>query len=90
MPNITFSVDEKLYTRMKKFPEIKWSTLYRQTIERFLDKFENPNVIPITELRERLKKKGIIFDDIPIDKAIELFKRGREVEWERTFSTQID
>ena len=90
MPNITFSVNENLYTRMKRFPEIKWSTLYRQTIERFLEKFENPNVMSITELRERLKKKGITFDDIHIDKAIELFKKGRELEWERTFSTQIN
>lgn len=90
MPNITFSVSEELYARMKSFPEIKWSTLYRQTIEQYLEKFENPNMIPITELKIRMEKKGIKFDEIPLDKAIEHFKKMRAFERERTYSTRTD
>jgi hypothetical protein len=87
MPHITFSVSDELYDRMKKFPEIKWSTLYRQTIIRYLEKFENSNKVPITELKARLEKKGVTFDEIPLDKAIEHYKKMRELEWERPYST---
>ncbi|MBA7512924.1 hypothetical protein ES705_04933 [subsurface metagenome] len=41
---------------MQKYPEINWSTLYRQMIEQYLDQFDEPNAIPITELRDRLRK----------------------------------
>ena len=90
MPNITFSVSEDLYKRMKKFSEIKWTTLYRQIIERYLEKLENPNVEKITELRERIMKKGFSMDDIPFDKAVEIYKKMRQLEWERTYSIQTD
>ena len=59
MPNITFSVTDDLNNRMKKFPESKWSTLYRQIIEQYLEKFENPTSIPIKELRAKLNQKGL-------------------------------
>ena len=90
MPNITFSVSEDLYKRMKKFSEIKWSTLYRQIIERYLEKLENPNVEKITELRERVIKKGFSMDNIPFDKVVEIYKKMRQLEWERTYSIQTD
>ncbi len=88
MPNVTFSVPDELYERMKKYPEIKWSTLYRQMLEKYLDKLDHPNIIPIAELRERLKKKGITMDDIPLGKAIETYNKMRELKWERFYSTQ--
>ena len=75
---------------MKKFSEIKWSTLYRQIIERYLEKLENPNVEKITELRGRMMKKGFSMDDIPFDKAVEIHKKMRQLEWERTYSIQTD
>ena len=90
MPNITFSVSEDIYKRMKKFNEIKWSTLYRKMIERYLEKFESPNIENITELRERILKDGISMDDVPFDKAVEIYKKMRELEWERAYSTQTD
>jgi hypothetical protein len=90
MPNITFSVPEVLYKKMKKYPEIKWTTLYRQMIEKVLEKLEEPHTESILELRERLRKKGFSMEDIPFDKAVELYKKMRELEWERVFSTQTD
>jgi hypothetical protein len=86
MPNITFSVSDVLYEKMKKFPEIKWSTLYRQTIEQYLEKLEHPNIIPITELREKLRKNGITMDDLTHEQVIENYKKMKELEWERTSS----
>lgn len=90
MPNITFSVSEDLYKRMKKFNEIKWSTLYRQMIERYLDRLENLNIEKISELRERVMKEGFSMENIPFDKAIEIYKKIRHLEWERTYSIQTD
>ena len=90
MPNITFSVSEDLYKRMKKFKEIKWSTLYRQMIERYLDKLENLNIEKITELREKLIREGFSMEDIPFDKAVEIYKKMRQLGWERTYSIQTD
>ena len=90
MPNITFSVSEELFERMKNYPEIKWSTLYRQTIEDYLNKFDIPNAIPIKVLRERLKKRGITFDDLTHEQVIESYKKIKELKWERTYSTRMD
>ena len=90
MPNITFSVSDDLSLRMKKFSEIKWSTLYRQMIERYLEKLENPNIEQIVELRDRVVKKGFSMDDIPFDKAVEIYKKMRQLEWERAYSIQTD
>ncbi len=88
MPNITFSVPNELYKRMKKYPEIKWSTLYRQMIEQYLNKFEKPDAIPITELRDRLRKKGIIMDDLTHEQIFKSYKKMRELKWERVYSTR--
>ena len=86
MPNITFSVPDELHERMKKYPEIKWSTLYRQMIESYLEKLEHPNRIPITKFREILLKKGITMDDLTHEQVIENYKKIKELEWERTSS----
>lgn len=65
---------------MKKYPEIKWSTLYRQTIENYLKKFDRPNAVPMKALRERLKKKGITFDDLTHEQVIESYKKIKELK----------
>ncbi|MBD3255920.1 MAG: hypothetical protein GF383_12560 [Candidatus Lokiarchaeota archaeon] len=75
---------------MKKFPEIKWTTLYRQTIKHYLDKLETPNSVSAEELRTRLAKKGLKLDDLPLNKAIETYKKMRELKWERFYSTQTE
>lgn len=90
MPNITFSVSDDLYKRMKKFPEIKWTKLYRQMIEHYLEKLENLNSIPIKELREKLKRKGISMEDLTYEQCNESYKKLRKMEWERVHSTQKD
>lgn len=88
MPNITFSVPNELYKRMKKFPEIKWSTLYRQMIKKYLDKFEEQDAIPITVLRDRLKNRGISMEDLTHEQVFNSYKKMRELEWERIYSIQ--
>jgi len=90
MPNVTFSVPQVLYERMKKYPEIKWSTLYRQTIEQYLEKLENNTIITMKELREKLKKKGITMENLTHEQVIENYKKTRDLKWERTYLTPTD
>jgi len=40
MTNITLSVPEKTYKRMKRHPELKWSEIARQSIEAKLKEIE--------------------------------------------------
>jgi len=86
MPNITFSVPDDLYERLKRFPENKWSTLYREAIERYLERFENPEVIGIAELKSKLTQKGITMDDLTHEQVIENYKKIKDLKWERIYS----
>ena len=47
MTNITLSIDNEVYNRMKKFSEIKWSEFVRKMIEHRIKELEmiekNPN-----------------------------------------------
>lgn len=63
---------------MKKYQEIKWTILFRQTIKHYLDKLENPDTISNRELRMRLELKGLSFDDLPIEKVIESYNRNKD------------
>jgi len=40
MTNITLSIDEKTYLKMKKFSEVKWSSFVRQLISKRIEELE--------------------------------------------------
>ncbi len=40
MTNITLSIDDKVYRKMKKYSEIKWSEFVRKAIEKRIDELE--------------------------------------------------
>lgn len=40
MTNVTFSIRNDVYERMKRYEEIRWSTFVRKAIERRLDDLE--------------------------------------------------
>jgi metal-responsive CopG/Arc/MetJ family transcriptional regulator len=40
MTNITLSIDDKVYKKMKKYSEIKWSEFVRKAIEKRVDELE--------------------------------------------------
>ncbi len=61
MPNMTLSIPEKLYKKMKKHPEIKWSELVRQSIEAAInDKELLDDLKDFLEAEENYKKGKII------------------------------
>ncbi len=63
MTNITLSIDDKVYKRMKKYSEIKWSEFVRMCIQKRIKELESiqnhPNsesIMTILASEEVLKK----------------------------------
>ena len=80
MTNITFSVDDDLYKKMKDHPEIKWSEIFRESIRRYLHKLENPNRISGKEL---FQKVHIRAQEYSLEEELKLRNRQEKIELER-------
>lgn len=40
MTEITFSISDELFEKMKKYPEIKWDSIARAAVENYIEKLE--------------------------------------------------
>ena len=49
MTNITLSIDDEVYKRMRKFSEIKWSEFVRKIIKKRIDELEKIEKFPNKE-----------------------------------------
>ena len=87
MTNYTFSVPKKMYERMKQHPEIKWSEILRQALEKYLDELEFNGEMKSSDL---LSKLGLDLSKIPDEKAIEFAIKSRKASEERVISVQGD
>ena len=63
MTNITLSIDDEIYKKMKKYSETKWSESVRKSIEKYLKEIEvieesdeNESVFTMLASQEVLKK----------------------------------
>ena len=64
MTNITLSIEESVYKKMRKHSEIKWSEFVRKTIKRRLDELDkldkhgdNESILTMLASEEVLKKE---------------------------------
>ena len=63
MTNITLSIDNEIYNKMRKYSEIKWSEFVRKAIKKRLDELENINdddketVLTMLASEEALRKE---------------------------------
>ena len=63
MTNITLSIDEEIYKKMRKYSEIKWSEFVRRIIKRRLeeleklDKEEKESILSMLASEQVLKKE---------------------------------
>ena len=91
MPNITLSIPEDIYKKMKKYSEIKWSEVIRKAIADYLEKLEESKTEISSE--ELLNELGDEFKEslnkLDFEKAVEGYKRMRENEWKRIFTIQV-
>jgi len=60
MPNITLSLPEKLYRKMKMYPEIKWSVVIKKYVEEYIRKLG---------YKEEVKTDGYL-------KGVKVFEKG--------------
>ncbi|MFA4701940.1 hypothetical protein [Pyrococcus kukulkanii] len=92
MPNITLSIPQEIYEKMKKHKEIRWSEVARRAIVEYLEKIEKGGLEISSE--DLLKMLGEDFrkriEEIPIEKYEEYYKKAREAEWKRlkSFTTR--
>ena len=57
MTNMTFSLDNDLYQRMKRHPEIKWTEILRQSLVNYLNKIEQPEKMTMEELQRSEERR---------------------------------
>ncbi|WP_456369431.1 hypothetical protein [Geoglobus sp.] len=86
MPNITLSIPDDVYKKMKKYSEIRWSEVVRKAIVDYLGKLEETR----TEIStgDLLKELGSDFkkslSELEFEKAKEGYEKMRDAEWRRT------
>lgn len=90
MPNITVSIPEELYRKMKRYSEVKWSEVLRKALTEYIGRLETMErgVASSVELAELLKRSKLDMSSISLEKAIEHYERTRELEWKRSSTIQ--
>ena len=88
MTNMTISIPEELYKRMKTHPEIRWSEIVRKAIAEYLEKLMPEEKVEAHDLLGVIRETGIDIDSIPLAKAAEHYEKMRGLEWKRLSTTQ--
>ncbi len=92
MPNITLSVPEDIYRKMKRYSEIKWSEVIRKAIAEYLEKLEE--IETEVSSKELLEELGEDFrnslKDLDFKKTVEGYEKMGDIEWRRTFTIQTN
>jgi len=90
MVNVTVSIPESLYRKMKKFSEVKWSEVVRKALADYIMRLEvmERGVVSSDELSEMLKASKLDVSSVSLDKAVEYYERARELEWKRSSTTR--
>jgi len=90
VPNITVSIPEELYKKMKRYSEVKWSEVLRKALTEYIGRLEamERGVVSSDELAQLLKRSKLDVSSISLEKAIEHYERTRELEWKRSSTIQ--
>ena len=85
MPNITLSVPNEVYEKMKKYKEVKWSEVVRRAILEYLRKLEEGGLVMTT--RELLDMLGSEFEEkldrISLEDFEKAYEKMKEEEMKR-------
>ncbi len=92
MPNITLSIPNDIYKKMKEYSEIKWSEVVRKAIIEYLEKLEE-NKLEVST-KKLLEELGSEFrkelEKLELEKAIKEYRKMRSLEWKRLSMIQVD
>lgn len=90
MPDITFSIPEEVYKKMKEHRGIRWTEVVRKAIVDYVYRLEEDKLEVTTE--ELLEGLGSEFEkdlsEISFEEAAGLYEKTREKEWKRFYTIQ--
>jgi predicted CopG family antitoxin len=92
MANITLSVPEEVYRRMKKRRDVRWSEVAREAIVEKLERLEGPVGFSTStsDLAKLLVKSGVNLSEVSVEDAVRYYRKMRELEWRRTSTIQAN
>ena len=90
MVNITISVPQELYDKMKRYSEVRWSEVVRKALAEYVGRLEivEGGIISSEKLSEMLKESDLDVSCVDLEKAVEFYEKGRKLEWKRLSTTQ--
>jgi hypothetical protein len=90
MVNITISIPQELYDRMKRYSEVKWSEVVRKAVADYVGRLEivEGGVVPSEKLAAMLRDSNLDVSCVELEKAVEYYDKGRKLEWKRLSTTQ--
>jgi Arc/MetJ-type ribon-helix-helix transcriptional regulator len=90
MVNITVSIPEELYRKMKKYSEVRWSEVVRKALADYIGRLEvmERGIISSEKLAEMLKESNLDVGSISLEKALDFYEKARELEWKRLSTTR--
>jgi len=90
MPNVTLSVPEEVYQKMKKRSDVRWSEVARRAIVNQLERLEGPAEFRTSseELRNMLANAGVRLERISVARAVSHASKMGRREWKRVSSTR--
>ena len=87
MPDITLSIPEEVYKKMKEHRGIRWTEVIRNAIMEYIHRLEEGKLEVKTE--ELLKELGSEFEknlsELSFEEAVGLYEKTREKEWSRFY-----
>jgi predicted CopG family antitoxin len=91
MSNVTLSIPNEVYLKMKSHKEIRWSEVVRRALNEYIKKLEDKGMeVTTKDLIEELGddfKKSV--NELSFEKAAKEYEKMRDIEWKRVFTTQI-
>ncbi len=92
MTNITLSMPNDVYMKMRMHKEIRWSEVVRRAIIEYIKKLEEKGFEITT--KELLEELGDDFretlSELSFENAVKGYEKMRNAEWKRVSTTQID
>jgi predicted CopG family antitoxin len=90
MVNITISIPQELYDKMKRYSEVRWSEVVRKALTEYVGRLEivEGGIVSSEKLSEMLKEADLDVSCVDLDKAVEFYEKGRKLEWKRLSTTQ--
>jgi len=90
MVNITISVPQELYDKMKRHSEVIWSEVVRKALADYVRRLEivEGGVVSSEKLAEMLKESNLNVSCVDLEKAVEYYDDGSELESKRLSTAQ--